>query len=201
MADEAGKGESAKSGGSLTEAQKKWFASIIASMKAETGKTLEEWVEVARQTPETTHGKRVKWFKAAHGLGQNRASVVLARAFPSSGVGEDKSGLRAALWKDPAALGLLQAVEARVKDFPGLISPQRKGYTPWSREYTFASMKPVKGGALLGLAVPPSADARLSPATGKEGWSERLASVLVLTDPAQVDDGLAGLLRQAFEAS
>ena len=200
MAEEAGK-SGAATGGQMTDAQKKWFASIIASMKAETGKTLEEWVAVAKTTPETSHGKRVKWFKAAHGLGQNRASGVLHHAFPPEVGWNEPAALRATLWKDPAALAILQAVEARVRGWEGLIAPQRKGYTAWSRDFTFASVKPVKGGVLLGLAIPPSSSPRLGPAAGKEGWSERLASTILLTDPAQVDTALAGLLRAAFEAS
>jgi len=46
---------------------------------------------------------------------------------------------------------------------------------------TFASAKPIKGGVLLGLAVPASADARLTASRGKEGWSDRLAATILLT--------------------
>lgn len=191
MADDARK--------TRTEQQEKWFASVIASMAAETGKSLDDWVAIARACPEATHGKRVKWFKAQHGLGQNRASIVLMHAFPEDRGEPDD--LRGALWKDAAARSILETVEARVRDFPGLVAAQRKGYTPFSRAYAFAAVKPVKTGVLLGLAVPPAADARLSAATGKEGWSERLTATVVLTSTADVDDGLAALLRQAFEAS
>ena len=89
MADEAGK--------TLTEQQRKWFASITASMQEETGKTLDEWVEIARTSPETTHHKRVKWFKAEHGLGQNRASIVLMKAFPENAMGAQPDAARAAI--------------------------------------------------------------------------------------------------------
>jgi hypothetical protein len=191
MADETGK--------TLTEQQKKWFASIVASMQAETGKTLEEWVAIAKTTPETAHGKRVKWFKAEHDLGQNRASVVLMHAFPQA---EDSdASARQTLWKNADQRAILEALEARLHGWDGLVSPQRKGYTPWARKATFASAKPVKGGVLLGLAVPASADARLTASKGKEGWSDRLTATVVLTDVDEVDDGLEDLLQAAFDAS
>ena len=193
MADEAGK--------TLTEQQKMWFASITASMQDETGKTFEEWVEIAKTTPEATHGKRVKWFKAEHGLGQNRASVVLMKAFPGEGADTGSDGARKTLWKDAGARAILEAIEARLAGWDGLVSPQRKGYTPWARNFTFASAKPIKGGVLLGLAVPASADARLTASRGKEGWSDRLTATVMLTDIDEVDDGLEDLLKDAFDAS
>jgi hypothetical protein len=109
--------------------------------------------------------------------------------------------VRRTLWKDAGARAILEAIEARLAGWDGLISPQRKGYTPWSRAYTFASAKPIKGGVLLGLAVPASADARLTASRGKEGWSDRLTSTVMLTDPDEVDDGLEDLLKDAFDAS
>ncbi len=102
-------------GKTLTEQQRKWFASVIASMQTETGKTLEEWVALARTTPETTHGKRVKWFKAEHGLGQNRASVVLMKAFPHEGPASGEAGARQALWKDAGQRTILEAIETRLE--------------------------------------------------------------------------------------
>ena len=102
-------------GKTLTEQQRKWFASVIASMQTETGKTLEEWVALARTTPETTHGKRVKSFKAEHGLGQNRASVVLMKAFPHEGPASGEAGARQALWKDAGQRTILEAIETRLE--------------------------------------------------------------------------------------
>ncbi len=82
-----------------------------------------------------------------------------------------------------------------------MIIGQRKAFTAFSREFQFASVKPMKGGkVLLGLAVAPDADPRLE-APKNEGWSERLKSKLLLDSPAQVDASVAALLRQAWERS
>jgi hypothetical protein len=51
----------------LTERQKTWFASIQAGLARDTGRTLEQWVEVARACPETKPQARPKWLKTEHG--------------------------------------------------------------------------------------------------------------------------------------
>lgn len=63
--------------GHLTERQKKWFAAVEATLERETGRTLAEWVAVARTCPETTSGRQRTWMREHHGLGINRAAYVL----------------------------------------------------------------------------------------------------------------------------
>lgn len=185
----------------LTEQQQKWFASVRAGLERDTGKSLAEWVAIARTCPESKPRARLAWFKETHGLLQNRASYVLSEAFPPETGWDDADQLRDALWTDPGQRAIYEAVRAAVADFPGLVTGQRKGYSAWSKAYQFAAVKPVKGGARLGLAVPPEADPRLQPAKPNEGWSERLKSTLPLTSADQVDGGVKALLKAAFEAS
>lgn len=186
---------------SMTARQEKWFASILESMERETGKTMDEWVAVARTCPETKPAKRKAWFKEHHGIGTNRASIILGKAFPETSHWADPDNLRDTLWADAGSRAILEAVEGAVAGLPGLVSAQRKSFTAFSKEFQFASVRPVKGGAArLGLALDPSADARLEPPKN-ESWSERLKAVLPLTSPAEVDDTLKTLLRQAWERS
>lgn len=186
----------------LTEQQQKWFASLRANLARETGKTLEQWVEIVRrECPETKPRARAAWLKAAYGLGQNRAANIFAVAYPETGGWDDASGLRAALWTDPASTAILEAVEAALADLPDLVTGQRKGYTAWSRKAQFAALKPIKSGhAALGLAVTPDASPRLSEPRN-EVWSERLKSKLPITSPAEVDDQVKALLKAAWERS
>jgi hypothetical protein len=186
---------------SMTARQEKWFASILESMERETGKTLDEWVAIARTCPETKPGARKAWFKAQHGVGTNRASVILGKAFPETAHWAEPENLRDALWADPSSRAILEAVEKAVADFPGLVSAQRKGFNAFSREFQFAAVKPVRGGeAILGVAVPPDADPRLAEPKN-EGWSERLKSKLLLKSAGEVDASVQTLLKQAWERS
>lgn len=186
----------------LTEQQRKWFASVRANLQRETGKTLEEWVDIVRrECPETRPKARTDWLKATYGVGLNRAATIFSVAFPSAMGWDDASGLRAALWTDPGSAEILAAIEAAVADLPDLVTGQRKGYTAWSRKVQFAALKPIKGGAAaLGLALAPDASPRLVE-PGNESWSERLKAKLSLASPAEVDSEVVALLKAAWERS
>ena len=186
----------------LTEQQRKWFASVKANLERETGKTLDEWVEIVRrECKETKPRARADWLKATYGVGQNRAAAIFSIAFPAEMGWDDADGLRAALWTAPAQVAILEAVEAAVADFDGLVTGQRKGFTAWSRKSQFAALKPLKGGqAVLGVAVPPDASPRLLEPKN-EGWSDRLKAKLSLAAPAEVDDEVRAWLKAAWERS
>ena len=187
------------SGEGLTERQKKWFASVQASLERDTGKTLDQWVEIARACPETTPRARTNWLREQHGLGVNRAAHVLSAAFPSDQPGwDDPEGLRAQLWKDPRSLAILQGLEHAAAGLPDLVIGQRKGYTSFSRSVQFAAARPLAGGrARLGLKLPPEASPRLTAPTRKESWSERLTAVVELSDASAVDTEIGDLLAAA----
>jgi hypothetical protein len=185
----------------LTARQQKWFASIREGLQRETGKSLAEWVEIAKTCPETRPRARLKWFKDTHGLLQNRASYVLSEAFPPDAGRDEPGALREALWPDPAQRTILEAVETAVMKLPKVVAGQRKGYTAWSNAYQFAALRPIKGrGAVLGLALSPEAAPRLEPRKN-EGWSERLKALRKLTSADDVTAEVAELLRRAWEQS
>jgi hypothetical protein len=186
---------------SMTARQEKWFASVLESMERETGKTLDQWVAIAKTCPETKPNARKLWFKEHHGIGTNRAGVILGAAFPDKAMWSKPDDLRDALWADGDSRAILEAVEKAVADFPGLVAAQRKAFTAFSREFQFASIKPITGGkASLGLALTPDADPRLE-APKNESWSERLKSKLALASPKEVDASVKALLKAAWERS
>ncbi len=186
----------------LTERQQKWFASVQASLERDTGKTLDEWVKIARTCPHDKPKARAEWLREHHGLGVNRAAHVLSVAFPSELRWDDEGPLRAQLWKDPASEAILRALEAAATTLPDITTGQRKTYTAWSRKVQMAAARPVKGGhAMVGFAVEPSADPRLSPRGKSESWGDRLKGQMLLTSPNQVDASIAALLHQAWERS
>jgi hypothetical protein len=124
---------------------------------------------------------------------------VISKAFGSKMAWSEPETLVDALWSDPSSRAIFEAVHARAGALPDVVRTARQGYTAWSRKVQFAAARPVKGGkAMLGLAVQPDARPRLA-ARGSESWSERLTARLSLATPDDVDDGVAALLRAAWE--
>jgi hypothetical protein len=152
----------------LTERQQKWFASVQASLERDTGKTLDEWVAIARTCPHDKPKARADWLREHHGLGVNRAPTCCR--WPSRRMGwDDADGLRAALWKDPASEAILQALEAAVAKLPDTVVGQRKAFTAFSRKVQMAAARPVKGGhAMVGFAVSPPPTRALRPRQVRE---------------------------------
>ena len=186
----------------LTERQQKWFASVQASLEHDTGKTLAQWVAIAKTCPETKPRARTNWLREHHGLGVNRAAHVLSVAFPSEAGWDEPDTLRKALWSDPASLEILETIETAIAEtLNEVISGQRKGFTAFSRKVQFAAAKPLRGGGVtLGLAVATDTDDRLLEPKN-EGWSERLKAKTLLGSASEVDNVIRHLLRKAWEAS
>ncbi len=185
----------------VTERQAKYFASLQANLQATTGKSLDEWVTVAKTCPETGHRARLKWFKEHHGLLQNRASYVLSQAFGGSSAWDEPGVLIAALWSTPGARAIFEAVDDLAQRLPGSLRTARKGYTAWSREFQYAAARPLKGGeVVLGLALPPDSTLGLE-APKSETWSERLKSRVRLSAAGDVNERLADLVKAAWQRS
>jgi hypothetical protein len=185
--------------GTMTAQQMAWMASIKANLVQETGRTLDEWAAIARDCPETRHRARLAWFKEHHGLGQNRASVILNLAFPAETGWNEPDVLADALWKDATLRAIFDATKAEIVALPDVVTGQRKTYSAFSRAFQFAAARPDKGAVLLGLAVPP--DEALGLVAPKRAvWSERLKSEARLTSAAEVAP-LAAAIRQAWENS
>ncbi len=185
----------------LTEQQKKWFASVREGLQRDTGKTLEQWVKIAKKCPETKPKARADWLRANHGLGVNRAAIVLDAAFAGENMGwDDPEALIAALWKNPDHLKIHDALVAAVSRLDGAIIGEKKSFTGFSRKYQFAAARPTKDNVRLGLAVPLKASKRLEAPKKNEGWSDRNTAVAVLTSAKDVDAELKKLLKTAWEA-
>jgi uncharacterized protein DUF5655/uncharacterized protein DUF4287 len=185
----------------LTEQQKKWFASVREGLERDTGKTMDQWIAIAKKCPETKPKARVDWLRANYGLGVNRAAIVLDAAFSGENMGWDNpDALVAALWKNPDHLKIHDALVEVVQKFDGAIVGEKKSFTGFSRKYQFAAARPTKDGVRLGLAVDPKSSKRLSPRKPNEGWSDRCKATTVLTSVREIDAELKKLLKAAWEA-
>lgn len=201
MAMRAGKtAKKTAAGSTLTERQQKWFASVEASLERDTGKTLAEWVKIAKKCPETMPSKRVEWLREKYGLGVNRIAHILSVAFPEGPRWDDPDALLDQLWKEKEGRAIYEAVAKLVrKELPDAVIGPRKTFVSFSRKIQFAAIVPAKGGkAEMGFPLPLSASKRLMPMKSRP-WAEKHMGLLVLSSPSDVDAEVKRLLKLAWE--
>jgi hypothetical protein len=184
----------------LTERQQKWFASVQASLERDTGKSLDEWVKIAKKCPETTPKRRVEWLRAKYGLGVNRIAHILSAAFPEGPSWDDPDALLDQLWKEKAGRAIYEIVAKLVrKELPQAVIGPRKTFVSFSRKIQFAAIIPARGGkAEMGFPLPLSASKRLAPMK-KRPWADKHTGLLVLSSPKDVDAEVKRLLKLSWE--
>jgi hypothetical protein len=183
----------------LTERQQKWFASVEASLERDTGKSIAEWVKIAKQCPETTPRKRTEWLREKYGLGVNRIAHILSVAFPEGPSWDDPDALLDQLWKEKEGRVIYEAVAKFVrKEFPDAVVGPRKTFVSFSRKIQFAGIIPARGGkAEIELPLPVSASKRLTPMKSRP-WAEKHTAILGLSSPKEVDAEVKRLLKLAY---
>lgn len=179
----------------------KYFASLEANIAKATGKTIAQWVKIAKTCPETKPRARLAWFKAKHGLGQNRASLILWRAFGGNSLGEeDPNKLKDALFaKFAEQRPLYDKVAAFVKKLgQGTTSP-RKSYVGLYHLKQYGAIKPSKQGLMIGLALQKYPKTARLIDVKNLGGGERNKKALVLASAKDFDTEAKALLKAAYD--
>ena len=126
----------------FTERQKKWFATVRANLERQTGKSIEEWVEIAKTCPHTAPRARSRWLKEEHGVGANHAAVILSQ----TSTGDSPS------WDDPQALrlqGLSRPLQRLARFGDGL----RRPFQPAETVEQGTMLRRVRQRAIVVLAM------------------------------------------------
>lgn len=174
---------------------------MIANMKEKTGKTLAQWLAVAKKSGEEKHGGVVKYLKSEHGLTHGFANLVAHKYLKSDAGSADSGGdLVAAQYAGPKADlkpiydALIKAVKACGKDVE--ISP-KKTYVSLRRNKQFAIIQPsTKTRVDLGVNFKDeAAKGRLE----KSGSFNAMVSHRVrLENPSDVDKDVKAWLKKAY---
>ena len=180
-------------------------ASMVANMKEKTGKTLEQWMAIAKKTGAAKHGQIVKALKADHGLTHGYANLVAHKLLQSDAGSKAAEGtdLVAAQYKGPKADlkpiydAVIKAATALGKDVE--IAP-KKSYVSLRRNKQFAIVQPsTRTRVDLGINL------KGEPAAGRlenSGSFNAMVSHRVrLEKPADVDKEVKAWLRKAWDAA
>jgi hypothetical protein len=181
----------------------KYFASLEANIEKATGKSVAQWVKIAKTCPETKPRARLKWFKDKHGLGQSRAGLILWRAFGNGSMGEEDpnklmDGLFAKYVEQRPLYDKVAAFAAKLG--PGTLSP-RKSYVALYRLKQYGAIKPSRNGLVLGLAMQKYPKSARLIEVKNFGGGERNRKALVLATPKAFDADAKALLKAAYDES
>jgi hypothetical protein len=177
-------------------------AAMVVNMKSKTGKTLEQWLAIAKKTGAEKHGQIVKALKADHRLTHGYANLVAHKLLQSDAGSKaaDGTDLVAAQYAGPKA-GLKPIYDAVIKAARSLgkdveIAP-KKSYVSLRRNKQFAIVQPSTRTRIdLGINL------KSEPAAGrleKSGSFNAMVSHRVrLEKPADVDREVKAWLRKAW---
>ena len=116
---------------------------MIANMKEKTGKTLQQWIAIAKKTDATKHGEIVKVLKSDHGMTHGFANLVAHKTLKSD-AGSATTDLVATQYAG-AKEGLKPIYDALIKTaktFGDVEVAPKKAYVSLRRSKQFAIIQP-----------------------------------------------------------
>ena len=108
------------------------MATMAANLKANTGKTLEQWSSLVRKSGKTKHGEVVSWLKADHGITHGYANLIAHSTFKSDAGSQAAGGadlVSEMFAGDKAAMRpIFDALMKEIRSFGATSrNPRRKG--------------------------------------------------------------------------
>ena len=179
-------------------------AAMIRNLPEKTGRTLQQWIAIARKAAPSGEKERRQWLKDRHGLSTLYAAIVAGRSLGKGGM-EDyhPEALVAALFSGPKA-GLRPIYEKLLEIGFSMGSDVKvcpaKTIVPFYRKHVFAQIRPSTraridlGFALKGAQI---AGKRLA-ATGADA-DDRITHAIAITRLEEVDEEVRQWLRTAYE--
>ena len=178
-------------------------AAMVAKMQEKTGKTLPQWLKIARASKLAKHGEIVKHLKGEHQLTHGYANLVAHKLLKSAAGDAEAGDLVAAQYSGkkealrPIYDKLITAVGKLGKDVE--VSP-KKAYVSLRRSKQFALIQPSTA-----TRVDVGINLKGEPATGRlesSGSFNAMVSHRVrVTDPKEVNAELVGWLKKAYQSA
>lgn len=177
-------------------------ATMIANLEANTGKSLDQWIAVARASGQAKHGQLVAWLKAEQGLTHGYANLVAHKTFASDAGSSGDDDLMAAMFAGPKAAmkPAYEKAAAFAQGLDGVEFAPKKGYVSLRRSKQFALLQPSTKDRLdVGLVLKGVEPTGRLEAAGS--WNAMVTHRVRVASVDEVDAELEGWLRQAWAAA
>ena len=178
-------------------------ANMIANLEKSSGKTIAQWVEIARGSGLEKHGEILKYLQTEHGLTYGYANVVVHTLRGSAAaMSDDRDAFVEQQYA--GAKEALRPIYERLVDILGGMGDDvqfvpMKAYVSVRRNKQFACIQPTtKTRVDVGIKLKGvSPTERLT----EGGFNGMVSHLVKVTGLDQVDDELIGWLRQAYESA
>ena len=177
-------------------------AKMIANLETNTGKSLDQWIALARASGQAKHKALVDWLKAEQGLTHGYANLVAHKAFASDAGSSGEDDLMAAMFAGPKAAmkPAYDRAAAFLGSLEGVEFAPKKGYVSLRRSKQFALLQPSTKDRLdVGLVLKGVQPAGRLEAAGS--WNAMVTHRVRVASVDDVDAELEGWLRQAWAAA
>ncbi len=183
--------------------------SVVAKMKDKTGRTLEEWIKLVKQSGPPTEKQRREWLKAKHNLWTNYAWWIAERAEGKGAEDGDPAaylkaaaGYVEAMYAGPKA-GLRPIYDRLLK--LGLVLGKDvkacpcKTIVPLYRRHVFAQIGPTTQTRIdLGLALGKTKAPKRLMDTGGQAKGDRITHRIPITKLSEIDAEVKRWLKTAY---
>jgi Domain of unknown function (DUF5655)/Domain of unknown function (DUF4287) len=177
-------------------------AEFIANLKSATGKPLSEWLKLLAAAGVQKRNDIIKWLKEKNGFGHMNASL-LAGIYLNDGkpvYGSTEDLLNNQFEKAGEMRTLFASFVAFVKQhFPNSSVLPKKTYVSILEKREFAALNIKPKELRLGLDLGERGFDQAVTKAKLSGPMPRISHMLVLTDKAQFDSNLAGLLQLSYQ--
>lgn len=182
----------------------------IRELPEKTGRSLEQWITLARTSGPATEKERVEWLKREHKLGTNSAKCIAERAEGKGTEDDDpESYLKAAeqyveaMFSGPRA-GMRPLYDQLLKIALGLgkdakASPGKTAVSLY-RNHVFANLKPSTNTRIdVGLALGNMKTPKRLIDTGGYEKKDRITRRIEIQSKADIDEEVKRWLKKAYE--
>ena len=175
---------------------------MIGNLEKKTGKSLAEWITIARGSGLEKHGQILKYLKTEQGLTHGYANLVAIKARETADSPKTDDDLINNQYNGKESLRpIYEAIMTAVTQFgDDLVIAPKKAYVSLRRNKQFGIIQPsTKTRVDVGINIRDvAADGRLEPSGS---FNAMVSHRVRLTITDDVNDELIGWLRQAYDAA
>lgn len=184
----------------MAKTPEEMLASMLANLEAKTGKSLEEWVEIARGTGLGKHGQLVSALKKDHGLTHGYANLIAQKSLGGSSMDAAPDDLVAGQYsgKKEGLRPIYDFLIEQVLAFGDVDPSPKKAYVSLRRNKQFGLVQPSTATRVdVGLNLKGKDPSDRLEMSGS--FNSMCTHRVRLTSVSDVDDELVGWLREAWE--